>query len=104
MDKYVSGFISGFERRYSKLERAITTTISRTVLASPHRKRGSGKGQAASAAAPAQKGGCAGGGSSLMLQGLPAHTASAHNVLTGASSLRLAPSRTSLVHLSQHQH
>jgi hypothetical protein len=55
MDKYVSGFISGFERRYSKLERAITTTISRTVLASPHRKRAAASAAAAKGKQPAQQ-------------------------------------------------
>ena len=39
MDKYVSGFISGFERRYSRLERAVKTTISRTLLPSPYKKK-----------------------------------------------------------------
>lgn len=41
MDKYVSGFISGFERRYSRLEKVIKTTLTRTVrqsLTSPSRR------------------------------------------------------------------
>lgn len=41
MDKYVSGFISGFERRYSRLEKVIKTTLTRTVrqsLTSPSQR------------------------------------------------------------------
>ncbi|PSC70048.1 choline-phosphate cytidylyltransferase 2 [Micractinium conductrix] len=55
MDKYVSGFISGFERRYSKLERAIKHTVTRTLprLASPaaRKKLAAGKASAKAAAA-----------------------------------------------------
>ncbi|KAL4857005.1 Choline-phosphate cytidylyltransferase 2 [Chlorella vulgaris] len=41
MDKYVSGFISGFERRYSRLEKVIKNSLTRTVrqAASPARRR-----------------------------------------------------------------
>lgn len=52
MDKYVSGFISGFERRYSRLERVIKHTLTRTVLQSPARKK---KAAAAAALAAAEK-------------------------------------------------
>ncbi|KAI7842879.1 hypothetical protein COHA_003496 [Chlorella ohadii] len=56
MDKYVSGFISSFERRYSKLERVIKHTVSRTLLPSPDKKKGAGSSggqKAAKGKAPA---------------------------------------------------
>lgn len=41
MDKFVTGFISSFERRYQRLEKVIKGTIGRTLLLpSPARKRG----------------------------------------------------------------
>lgn len=51
MDKYVSGFISSFERRYSKLERVIKHTVSRTLLASPASRKKAAAQKAAAASA-----------------------------------------------------
>ena len=52
-DKLVSGFISNFERGYSRLEKVVKSTISKTLLlpgsASPAKKAG------AAAAAAAKK-------------------------------------------------
>ena len=57
MDKYVSGFISGFERRYSRLERVIKHTLTRTVLQSPRAQEEGGRGGRASGGGEAAESG-----------------------------------------------
>lgn len=54
MDKYVSGFIRGFEQRYSELERAIKRTAS-TLLASPAARRKAAAAKVAKKAAAGKK-------------------------------------------------
>lgn len=54
--QYVSGFISSFERRYSKLERVIKHTVSRTLLASPAARKKAAAQKAAQKAAAAAAG------------------------------------------------
>eukprot|EP00887_Chlorella_sp_A99_P002972 scaffold24.g2972.t1 len=54
MDKLVSGFISNFERRYSKLEKVVKSTFTKTLLpssASKPKKAGTAKKGARAAAA-----------------------------------------------------
>lgn len=40
MDKFMTGFISSFERRYQRLEKVIKSTIGGKLMQSPKRKRG----------------------------------------------------------------